>query len=163
MSRPYNRKASVDSNEVPIQGDEKSFSIEDTISGRAINEGGIVTEPVYSKQQLDDEAFMAQSVEVMLHEPGSENEPMFAEVTVNGMYRLVPRNGHTVTIPRMHLGVLCDAKVQRLVQVKGVSADGEMTHREVLKTNLSYPFSVVYDPAGAKGVAWLKQKLSAPA
>lgn len=164
MSRAnsYERKGAVDSTEVPIQKAEQTFSIDDTVKGNLLGAEGIVTEPVYANELLEDEKFMSMPVEVMLHEPTNENEPQFAEVTVNGMYRLIPRSGNPVTIPRMHLAVLCDAKVQRVSQRRVTGSDGELGFQEIIRTNLAYPFSVIHDPAGQRGANWLKQKLSAP-
>lgn len=157
----YERKGKFDA--VETKSEVLTTSIEDTARGRnPMTDGGIVTEPVYSTKQLDDEAFMQQPVEIHMHDAPDENEQQVVEVTVNGVYRMIPR-GTTTTIPRMHVGALCDAKQQRVQQKRIVGSDGSMAYQEQVVTRLTYPFSVVHDPAGRKGADWLKSKLTATA
>lgn len=164
MSRSPTKPSMIDSTEIDIDKSTVSMSVADTAKGsNPLLDSVIVTEPVYATAQLDEEAFMAQPIDVMLLEPSNENEPQFAEVTVNGNYRLLPRDGNVITIPRAHVGVLCDAKVQRVTQRKVVTPDGSMGYEEQIKTALAYPFSVVSDPSGPKGAEWLKRKLRSAA
>lgn len=157
----YERKGQFDA--VDPKTEVLTTSIDQTAKGRnPMTEGGIVTEPVYSTSQLDEEAFMQQPIEVHMHDAPDENEPQYAEVTVNGVYKLIHR-GTTATIPRSHVGVLCDAKQQRVQQKRIVGSDGSMSYQEQVVTRLSYPFSVIHDPAGRKGADWLKSKLTATA
>lgn len=164
MSRTPTKSSMIDSTEIDIDNGTVAMSIANTAKGsNPLLDSSIVTEPVYATAQLDEEAFMAQPVDVMLLEPSNESEPQFAEVTVNGNYRLLPRDGNVITIPRTHVGVLCDAKIQRVTQRKVVTSDGSMGYEEQVKTALAYPFSVISDPSGAKGAEWLKKKLRSAA
>lgn len=157
----YERKGKFDA--VETKSEVLTTSIEDTARGRnQMTEGGIVTEPVYGTKQLDDEVFMQQPVEIHMHDAPDENEQQVVEVTVNGVYRAIPR-GTTTTIPRMHVGALCDAKQQRVQQKRIVGNDGSMAYQEQVVTRLAFPFSVVHDPAGRKGADWLKSKLTSSA
>lgn len=152
----------IESSDVEIDNAVITTSIEDTAAGRTVSGSGIVTEPIGSID-LGLEAFMAQPIDVMLMEPTDPNEEQFAQVTVNGIYKLIPRDGNVYTIPRSHVEALCNAKPQRISQQKTVTGDGEMIYREQKRTGLAYPFSVVSDPAGVRGNEWLRGKLKAAA
>lgn len=161
MSKLPTRGRMIESNEVEIDNAVRTSSIEDTAAGRA-DSAGIVTEPIGSID-LSMEAFMAQPIDVMLMEPTDPNEELFAQVTVNGIYKLIPRDGNVYTIPRSHVEALCNAKPQRISQRKTVTGDGEMIYQEQKRTGFAYPFSVVSDPAGIRGQEWLRSKLKAAA
>lgn len=152
----------VESSEVAIDNAEITTSINDTAAGRNVGGSGIVIEPI-ATIDLSMEAFMAQPIDVMLMEPTDENEPLHAEVTVNGIYKIIPRDGNVYTIPRSHVEALCNAKPQRISQRKTVTGDGEMIYNELKRTGFAYPFSVVSDPSGARGQEWLRSKLKAAA
>lgn len=163
MSKLPIRKGSLDSTDIDIDNEVVTTSIDDTEKGVDGRASGIVVEQTYSSAALEMEAFMAQPIDVMLMEPSDENEPFFAQLTVNGVCRMVPRDGNIHTIPRAHVEALCNAKPQRVTQRKVVAIDGSMGYVEDKKTSLSYPFSVVSDPAGARGAEWLKSKIKAAA
>jgi hypothetical protein len=159
----YERKGGIDSTNVDIEGATQNVDISQAVrTGIALDDAaGIETEPVFSTKQLDDEAFMHQPLEIHMHEAASEDEPQFAEVTVNGVYRLIVR-GQIATVPRAHVAVLANAKQQRLVQTKIVNPDGSMGYQEKAVLRLVYPFSVIHDPAGKRGSDWLRQLLRNP-
>lgn len=159
----YERTGRLEAPEVPIEQPAK-FTIEDTAKGKnPLQDGsGIELDPVVSKAALDEEYFYRMPMEVHLHEPADESEPQFAEVRVNGELRTMLR-GDTYTIPRAHVAVLAQAKVQRLSQRKIVNPDGSMGYEERMVTKLAFPFSVIHDPAGAKGAEWLRHLLKAAA
>lgn len=120
---------------------------------------GIENEPDTAKvrKALSEEQFMAQAVDIILHEPGdSENEHRFCECTVNGEYICLPRDGNQHTVKRYHLAVIAAAKVQKLSQTKITHPDGSMGYKEKATLHPVYPFSVVHDPNPA-GVTWLRQ------
>jgi hypothetical protein len=155
----YERKGKLEAAEVDI-AQPQPFSIDDTAKGKnPLQDGaGIEIEPVYNTKALDEEYFYRMPVEVHLHEPADESEPAFAEVTVNGERRTLVR-GETYTIPRCHVAILASAKTQRLMQKKIVNSDGSQGYEERMVSRLTYPFSVIHDPAGAKGADWLRQAL----
>lgn len=158
----YERKAGISSEDVEIVNGDRSFSIDDTASGKDIlGQMEISTDKVYANEDLEREAFMAQELEVHIMDAGSEDDPQFVEVTVNGDYRLA-RRGDTVTLKRYHVAVLAQGKELRMRQVKIVNPDGSMGYEEKMVSKQTYPFSVIHDPAGRKGSDWLRQQLRNP-
>ena len=118
----------------------------------------IATDKIINNSQLEMERFMADELEVQLLESGSEDENQFVEVKVNGL-GYVARRGDIVTMKRCHVAVLAQAKELRLKQVKVVNPDGSMGYNETMVSKLTYPFSIIHDPAGRKGSDWLRQQL----
>lgn len=160
MSR--NNRSSTDSNEVAIQGAEKEFTIGTKIDVILQNE--FDPEPAVTMDQMSLEKFMHDKLEITLQDPSNENEPLYAEVTVNGDRRVLARNGDvSVVIPRAHVEVLAHAKASRVKQEKVVAADGSMGYIDKVVTYLAYPFVVTYDPAGTRGRDWLRKQLQAAA
>lgn len=155
----YNRK--LDSNDVDIVGAVHTTSIEDTAAGKDLSPT-LDLDKVYSTDALDRTQFMNQELDVLFHEPTSENEPSFVEVNVNGDYRMAIR-GNSTKLKRYHVEVLARAKQSRVRQRKIVNGDGSMGFVEEQVLSLTYPFVVEMDPAGAKGRDWLKQLLANPA
>lgn len=107
-------------------------------------------------QALQDERFMHDILEVTFAEPADENEPQFVEAGVNGEKICVLR-GSTARLKRCHVAVIAAAKQERLKQVKVTAPDGSMGYQEQMVLKPVYPFQVLHDPAGAKGVTWLRQ------
>jgi hypothetical protein len=159
----YERKRGVESHNVDIDDAVSKFSVDDTAAGRNPLQHGtpIEIEPNYIPSKLEQEKFMAEEVVVFMQEASSENEPEFVEVTVNGDYRLL-RRGQEATIKRYHVAALARAKAARVDQKKIVNPDGSMGYEERMVIKVSYPFSVISDPSGAKGSDWLRTLLKAP-
>lgn len=156
--KSYERKTSIDSNDIDIQN-----GVEEIVQGKAQSRGiEIDTASVIRSDELDFEKFMRDELEVFLMEPQNENDPAFVEINVNGDYKLAMR-GETVRMKRYHVAVLAQAKQSRVRQRKIVQQDGSMGFVEENVLSLSYPFSVTEDPSPKKGSAWLKQMLSNPA
>jgi hypothetical protein len=161
-SSPAFVKASgIDSREVKFDVPEQDVNhslVRDT--GIALSDvRGIETDvPLHSlRETLADEKFFAEEVEVLLSEPGNENEHQFVEVTVNG-HRVCGRRGDTMKMKRYHLAVLAGAKSQVLVQKKVTNSDGSTGYEERFVLRPVYPFQVTYDPNPA-GQKWLRQLL----
>lgn len=152
----YERNRSVASEDVDIVNKVEP-------SARASGQGGIEidTDRVLSTDQLDQEAFMRDELEVFFNEPANENEPSFIEVNVNGDYRLAVR-GDTTKMRRYHIAILAQAKQSRVRQRKIVNPDGSMGFQEDNVLSLVYPFQVMHDPNPKMGVPWLKQLLKNP-
>ena len=152
----YERKRSIASDDVQI---EKQV----TPAAEATSAGGhiIDTDRVISTDQIDQEAFMRDELEVFFNEPNNENEASFVEVNVNGDYRMVIR-GNSAKLKRYHVAVLAQAKQSRVRQRKIVNADGSMGFAEENVLALTYPFQVMHDPNPKQGVPWLRQMLSNP-
>lgn len=153
----YERQRTLSSTDVGI---EKSV----TPAAEASAPGGyeIDTDRVLRTDQLDQEAFMREEMEIILMEPGNENEPQFAEVNVNGDYRLLLRNGEPQRCRRYHVAVLAQGKQSRVRQKKFVEADGSIGYKEDNVLSLTYPFSVSHDPSPKQGAPWLRKLLSNP-
>lgn len=132
-------------------------------AAEASSPGGIEidTDRVIRTDQLDEEAFMRDELEVFFNEPGNEHEPSFVEVNVNGDYRMVVR-GDTAKLRRYHVAVLANAKQSRVRQKKIVNQDGSMGFQEENVLSLTYPFQVMHDPNPKHGVPWLRKMLAQP-
>ena len=158
MSTPntYERKRGVNSQDVEIVN-----AVQD--AKEATKAGGVEidTDRIISTDELDQEAFMRDELEVFFQEPNNENEASFVEVNVNGDYRMVIR-GNTAKLRRYHVAVLAQAKQSRVRQKKIVNADGSMGFAEENVLALTYPFQVMHDPNPKQGVPWLKKMLSNP-
>lgn len=161
----YERKRGVDSNDIAIIGATQNVNASLAAeTGMALEDvKGIVvdTESVLRTDQLDEEVFMREWMEIHLHDPANEDEPVYAEVTVNGD-KFVSIRGETKKVRRYHVAALAQAKALRLVQTKVTNEDGSMGYREKAVLRLVYPFSVIHD-ANPKGGAWLRQQLGNPA
>ncbi len=152
----YERNRSVASEDVDIVGKVTPAAQEAAPGGIEID-----TDRVLSTDQIDEEVFMRDELEVFLNEPGNENEPSFAEVNVNGDYRMAIR-GETTKLRRYHIAVLAQAKQSRVRQRKIVNQDGSMGFQEENVLSLVYPFQVMHDPRPKLGVPWLRQLLKNP-
>jgi hypothetical protein len=152
----YERNRSVASEDVDIVNRV-------TPAAEASAPGGVEidTDRVIRTDQIDEESFMRDELEVHFNEPGNENEPSFVEVNVNGDYRMVVR-GDTAKLRRYHIAVLANAKQSRVRQRKIVAPDGSMGFQEENVLSLTYPFQVMHDPNPRMGVPWLKKLLSQP-
>ncbi len=153
----YERKKTVDSSDVEIVG-----QVQDAKEAMSTQGHQIDTDRVISTDQLDQEAFMRDEMEIMLMEPNNENEAQFCEVNVNGDYRLLLRNGEPQKLRRYHVAVLAQAKQSRVRQKKIVAPDGSMGFQEENVLALTYPFSVIHDPNPKQGAPWLRQMLANP-
>lgn len=155
----FRNSSSTDSADVEIQQGVTEFSIDNPPPT-----GGIEIEvaAVPSKDAFDQEAFMAEVVEVAFPEPGDENEPQWVEAKVNGDGVCVPRDGEPYKIRRYHLAVVAQAKTGKVKQKKIVNADGSMGYQEQTVMAQSYPFMVISDP-NPRGPAWLRSLLKSPA
>ena len=153
----YERQRTLSSEDVRIEG-------EVTPAAQAAAPGGheIDTDRIIRTDAIDREAFMRDEMEVILMEPGSEHDPQFCEVNVNGDYRLLMRNGEPQKLRRYHVAVLAQAKQSRVRQKKIVQPDGSMGFIEENVLSLVYPFSVYHDPNPKQGAPWLRQLISNP-
>lgn len=146
----------IDATSDAIENREQQFDV-----GEILTNGpkpiDLASENVLKGDSLDHERFMAEMVEVHLHEPVSENEPAFCYVGVNGDSMWLARGG-TYQLKRYHVAILADAKTGRVVQKKHVSPDGSQTYIDSEVLTLAYPFTVIADP-NPRGGAWLRERL----
>lgn len=155
----YERKSGLNSDEVGVDGGEIDVSVSRGVTGDILmNSMEIATDKVLSPSDLGFEAFMAQELEVQISDSGGEDENQYAEVTVNGDRRCI-RRGDTGFLKRYHVEVLAQGKEMRLKQVKVVNPDGSMGYEEKMVPKVTYPFTVIHDPAGKRGSDWLRLQL----
>jgi hypothetical protein len=157
----YERKGQIDSGDVEIVNKESKLDIRAALAGLdplAAMEVDPARMP--TPAELSQEQFLAQELEVQISDSGSEDDNQYAEVTVNGLHRIIKR-GESGLLPRSHVAVLADAKELRLKQTKIVNPDGSMGYEERMVSKLTYPFTVIHDPAGRRGAEWLRAKLQA--
>jgi len=157
MTNQYTRKDGLSSDNVRIEGAEIAVDLNDPTGGKI----ELDTDRVLRTDSLDEEKFYRDILTIVVNDAATENDAPFAEVTVNGQYRCIPR-GTPVDVPRAHVAVLAQAKVHRVKQDKITNTDGSMSFQEKIVTSLMYPFSVIADPNQRQGSAWLRQILSNP-
>lgn len=156
----YERKGFA-AEDIQIVNGEARVDVQAALAGQDPIAGMEVEFPkMPTPADLSFEQFMAQDIEVQFMEASSEDEPNFVEVTVNGDYRCC-RKGDSVILKRYHIEVLAAAKELILKQTKITNADGSMGYAEKMVSKMTYPFSVIHDPAGRRGADWLKSKLQA--
>lgn len=161
MTIPNSERNRFASEDVEIVNREATLDIKaalaglDPIAGMEVEQARMPT-----PTELSHEQFMAQELLVHLLDAGDEEENQFVEVTVNGDYRC-GRRGDEITLRRSHVEVLAQAKELRLKQVKIVNADGSMGYEERMVSRLTYPFSIMHDPAGKRGSEWLRMHMKA--
>jgi hypothetical protein len=155
----FERKAGLNSDDVGIEGGEVDVSVGRGQTGDILmNQVEISTDKVLSAGDLGFEAFMAQELEVQMSDSGGEDENQYAEITVNGDRRCI-RRGDIGFLKRYHVEVLAQGKEMRLKQVKVVNPDGSMGYEEKMVPKVTYPFTVIHDPAGKRGSDWLRLQL----
>lgn len=103
------------------------------------------------------EAFMAEEVEVIVHESNDKNAFPVIHTAVNGRNQYFVR-GMKQRVKRMFLGSLARAKRTTFTQREVVNANGDRDIVNVPHTALSYPFSVL-DDRNPNGRAWLEKTL----
>jgi hypothetical protein len=129
------------------------------ISDVAMSPGDIeVIDKVPTGDKIETERFMAQMIDVVVHDSSDETDDDFIIVQVNGRTQAFLRN--TVQrVRRYFVEALARSKrttyKQRLDDRLGEAVVNVMNPRHVL----NYPFTVVSDP-DPRGVPWLQQVLA---
>jgi hypothetical protein len=109
-----------------------------------------------NKEKLDELAFMAEKVKIILHETSEPNADPVVMVSVNGRSRAFKR-GVEYVVPRSYVGVLASAKPVHYTNEEYTLSDGSQGVRWPSRRGLRYPFGVIED--SPKGRAWLKRML----
>ena len=104
-------------------------------------------------------AFFDEPVEVLVHESTDKNAEMIVEFWNNGRAQRFIR-GVAVTVKRKFVDQLARCKHTAYVQETYQDGSGNDSIRNVPKTSIRYPFSIVSD-ANPKGRDWLRQTLGA--
>jgi len=114
-----------------------------------------------TNDQMKLDAFMAEMVEVMVHETNEISTDPGASVLVTLRVNGIPQHmvrGVPTTIRRYHLEALARARTTALNQTEAQINNGLLPSSNSMP---SYPFSVVNDtPAG---ITWLKRLQAQPA
>ena len=157
----YERKAGlvVDGSHKIDGGNEDVDLDKGAATGSAFAASAIVTDvdPRVSLDTFSMDRFMAEEIEVIMHDPAHETEPRYIELNVNGDYRLAVRDSqHPIMLKRCHVAILAQAKTASLRQTKTVDSEGFQTYRDQAVLRQSYPFSVQHDPSGQRGRDWLR-------
>lgn len=161
----FERKPTLDvDGSARIDGGEEAVSAERAAAGgMALEHDRIVldVEPRIDTAALGLEAFMAEQLEVVLHDPASDAEQDYIELRVNGDYLIARRDAaHPVRMRRYHVAVLAQSKSANLRQERFIDGDGFQGYREKVVLRQSYPFQVIHDPSGSRGAAWLRPLIS---
>lgn len=146
----------VDATDDLIEGRDREFNLEKlVVAGPPPID--TAAPDVLDHTNIEHEKFMAQMLDVYLHDPVGEHENSHAFIGVNGEQMWLKR-GAQYQLKRCHVAVLANAKSGRVIQDKGHDADGaeRYINREVL--SLMYPFSVIADPH-PRGPAWLRETM----
>ena len=156
---PRSERHGFDAADVEIVNKESALDVKAALAGLdPLSSMETNFERMPTPTELSYEQFMAQDMELQTMDAGSDEENQFVEVTVNGDYRMC-RRGETLLCKRYHVAVLANAKELRLQQKKIVNVDGSMGYEDRMTSRQTYPFSVIHDPAGRKGVEWLRSQL----
>lgn len=111
-------------------------------------------------REVSEEAFMNETVTIVVAETTDENSPPHVILSVNNTSQPVMR-GVPTPIKRKYVEVLARCKESKYTQ--RVTNPNEPDRIEmVARTALAYPFTVVEDK-NPKGAAWLNAVLSEPA
>ena len=106
------------------------------------------------KDKAAELAFMAEPVEIFLHESNDPNEEPIVTVGVNGDTKYL-RRGANHTVARSYVLNLATSKPVSYSQMDGTDRNGAKTVGLRARTAMKYPFSVVQDTN--RGAQWLKQ------
>lgn len=104
---------------------------------------------------MEYEAFMAQGVVILVHDSKDKLAPPLVACGVNGDMRWLPRNKQ-IRLPRKFVEVLAQSNERsfKTVETKNTESDARMDIERI--NTPSYPFAVIHDPAGARGIKWLE-------
>jgi len=120
-----------------------------------------VIEPVPGpgwRSQAEEVAFLNEMVTVIVHETTDKNPEPVVMTSVNGRNQFFVR-GEQQLVRRMYVEQLVRAKTTTFTQERFQDAAGNDSIRNVPRTTLRYPFSVVEDN-NPRGGAWLRTILA---
>lgn len=153
-------KKHIDATDESIENRVQEFSVADILLN-GVKPIETASVDALSNDRLDRERFMAETLEVHLHEPTNESENTHAYVGVNGDAMWLVRGG-TYMLKRYHVALLATAKAGRVKQSKVIAPDGSQSYIDTEVTSLAYPFTVIADP-NPRGGAWLRETLKSAA
>ena len=125
------------------------------VVGEAVQVEPVNEDPAL-KKLLEDEAFMNEMVEILIHPSSNEEDPDHVVLAVNGTNQPVFRDVPT-TIKRKYVEVLARMKETKYSQKRHPI---ELDRSELVpRTGPIYPFEVLRDD-NPKGRAWLRSIIS---
>lgn len=137
---------------------------ENPIQGIEISDDEPVVESVAESidfgQLAASEAFMNETVTVLVHSTTDENQAPHVIVNCNGMNQPIIR-GYPTKIKRKYLEILARMKETKYSQVTRNPAAPDQIDM-IARHGLAYPFDLVEDP-NPRGRAWLQNVLAEPA
>jgi len=146
-------KSAVDVAELPIgsPGARIQRASED---GPALDDPQIeIVDSVADPEKIANLAFMEEMVEVQVHTTSDKGAEQIFEIIVNGKRELFVR-GETKTVARKFINVMANAREDKLEQIKERDAAGTLVFKNVFRSVMKYPFSIVNDP-NPIGRAWI--------
>jgi len=157
-NRPVISTGVVDTNDEELGGQLKPRDLRAT--GPAIEaldppEPIIIAGKMVSPEKAAELAFNEEILTVLVHESTDVNDDPMPGVWINGISQFFLR-GIEQNVKRKFVGALARAKKTVYTQQRLPDNAG---YRQIGHTRLANPFQVIYDPSGAKGVAWLKDAL----
>lgn len=132
-------------------GANETISLDDVAAGEQSIE---IIDRVLPKDKLEAERFMAEKIDILVHETNDESEGDYVETWVNGRIQMF-RRGVVQTVRRCYAESLARAKRTTYKQDLDDRAGEAGFNRMHKRTALHYPFSVVRDP-NPMGVAWFQ-------
>lgn len=113
-----------------------------------------VSDGVAFDEYAQELAFNEQVLTVIVHKTNDKNAEHLVKLGCNGRNQFLIR-GVKLQCKRSFVESLARAKPVEVTTHETVDIEGGRAIRVDRVTNVAYPFSVLHDPAGAKGEAWL--------
>jgi len=118
----------------------------------------LVTERDGKADYLDELAFMEEELIVMVHETTDENAENPVTVGCNGVFKQFFRGQKTLA-KRKHVDCLI-VKSARVSTPEIQNGAGERTYAIRQHNAHKFPFSIISDPSGEKGIEWFSKRMS---
>lgn len=118
-------------------------------------DGAIEVIETFAIPEAELEAFMAEKLEIIVAKDRDPNATPMVQVGVNGRMKLIHRGVRTL-IARSYVERLIRANSVAIHQDTKAVKDPDVFNRLERTSGPDYPFSVLHDPSGAKGRAWLE-------
>lgn len=147
----------------PIENtDYENPELRGLIDFSALPTGGYSVQPVTEREFANDkegqaayEAFMREPIVLKIHSTTDKNEPLVADVALNGVKCPMPRE-KPIKVPRAFVEVLARSQNRAYEQERVPDPDAAEGYKTRRTTGVQFPFSVLHDPS-PKGRAWLQR------
>lgn len=113
----------------------------------------------HSMTKMEELAFMEQVVTIVVADTDDEaQQPV--PVAINDGIRQAFIRGIPLEVKRKFVEILGRCKKTGYTNVRYINEQGDESYKAVPHTTLMYPFQILQDPAGLKGMEWLKRILA---